>query len=348
MAVAETGPVREAHRFDVARLEAWLKSRVELAAPLAVEQMRGGVSNPTFLLRDARGEEWVLRKQPPGKLLPSAHAVDREFRAISALEPAGVPVPRAIAFCEDRDVIGTPFYVMERMRGRIFRANDLPDAPREERRAIYAAMADALAALHAVEPAKVGLADFGKTGDYYARQVKRWTEQWRASKQREIPAFDFLVGWLPANLPADGDEARVCHGDFRFDNLVFHPKEPRVIAILDWELATLGPPLADVAYSCFPWRLSEETVSGLAGKDLAALGLPDEGEYLARYLAKSGRASGPKPFHYAFAMFRMAAILEGVLARARAGNASTEAAESMGRLGERFAVRGREIAEGKG
>lgn len=345
---SETIPVRDAHRFDLAPLAALMREKLGSREPISIEQMRGGQSNPTFLLRDAAGNEWVLRKQPPGKLLPSAHAVDREYRVLAALHPAGIPVPKPVLFSDDRAIVGTPFYLMERMRGRIFRGNDLAELPREARRPVYEAMADTLARLHSVDPAAIGLGDFGKTGNYYARQTARWTEQWKASKQREIESLAHLVEWLPANLPADGDEARICHGDFRLDNLMFDAAEPKVIAIFDWELSTLGPPLADLAYNCIPFHLPDAAVSGLAGKDLAALGLPTEAEHVARYLAAAHRTDGPKPFHVAFAMFRLAVILEGVLARARAGNASSESAEAMGRLGERFAVRAWEIAQGKG
>lgn len=345
MSEKETVPVREAHRFDTLALERWLAGRIVLRAPLTVEQMRGGQSNPTFLLRDAAGADWVLRKQPPGALLPSAHAVDREYRVLAALHPAGVPVPKPVVFCEDRTVIGTPFYLMERMRGRVFRTNDLPGMTKTERSAIYDAMNETLANLHAVEPASIGLADFGKAGGYYARQISRWTQQWQASKQRDIPALEKLVAWFPSNLAAD-DEVRIAHGDFRLDNLMFAADSPRVIAILDWELATIGPPLADLAYNTIPWQMSEAAMSGLRGLDLAPLGIPSFGEYVARYRERSGRESGVTPFHLAFAMFRLAVILEGVLARARSGNASSASAEAMGALGQRFAERAWEIVEG--
>ena len=339
----ETIPVRTAHRFDEAALAAWLDARMGGAAPLAVEQMAGGQSNPTFLLR--RGaEELVLRKKPPGPLLPSAHAVDREFRVLSALHPLGIPVPRPLFFCEDAGVIGTPFYVMERMRGRVLRANDLPGMAPAERAAIYDAMNATLAQLHGVDVAAAGLADYGKPGDYYARQIDRWTRQWRASKIRELPALEKLVDWLPKNLPPDGDEVAVCHGDFRLENLMFDAHEPRVIAIFDWELSTLGPPLADLAYACIPWEMGDMPgLTGLRGLDLAALGIPTEAAFVARYLARTGRRDGVTPFHLAFSMFRLAAILEGVLARAKAGNAAAASAEAIGALGRDFADRAWEI-----
>lgn len=336
----ETIPVRDAHRFDEARLGEWLRAQ-SLGTLTRVTQFPGGQSNPTFLLETSEGER-VLRKQPPGKLLPSAHAVDREFRVLSALGKAGVPVPKTLAFCEDREITGTPFFVMERMRGRIFRRNDLPDVPAAERRAIYAGMAKTLAQLHAVDPVAVGLGDYGKTGNYYARQIATWTRQWEASKTRESPALASLVEWLPANLPGD-DEVRISHGDYRLENVMFHETEPRVIAIFDWELSTLGPPLADLGYNVLPWTLPPiAKLSGLAGLDLAALGIPSREEHVRSYSASAEL----KPFHVAFAAFRIAAILEGVLARAKLGNASAADAEALGSLGTVFAERGWAVARG--
>lgn len=340
----ETVPVRDAHRFDEARLGEWLRGK-GLGALEGVTQFPGGQSNPTFLLRTSDGER-VLRKQPPGKLLPSAHAVDREYRVLTALGGAGVPVPKTLAFCDAPDVIGTPFFVMERMRGRVFRRNDLPDVPKEERRAVYAAMAQTLAKLHAVDPAAVGLGDYGKPGGYYARQVATWTRQWQSSKTREIPALASLAVWLPANLATD-DEVRIAHGDFRVENLMFHETEPRVVAIFDWELSTLGPPMADLGYNVIPWELPPiPRLSGLVGLDLNALGLPTRDEHVGTYAAAtpSGKA-GLLAFHVAFAMFRLAAILEGVLARAKAGNASAADAKALGSLGALFAERGWTVAQ---
>lgn len=352
----ETIRVRDVHRFDEGKLGEWLRAR-SLGALTRVTQFPGGQSNPTFLLETSDGDR-VLRKQPPGKLLPSAHAVDREFRVLSALGKAGIPVPKALAFCDDREVIGTPFFVMERMRGRIFRRNDLPELAKEERRAIYAGMASALAALHAVDPVAVGLADYGKTGGYYARQIATWTRQWEASRTRDVPALASLVEWLPKNLPGD-DESRISHGDYRLENVMFHEREPRVIAIFDWELSTLGPPLADLGYNVMPWYLPPVAkLSGLVGVDLAAAGLPTRDEHVRGYslarrsaslasdssLAGQSPGAALKPFHVAFAMFRIAAILEGVLARAKAGNASAADAEAFGSLGTLFAERGWAVA----
>ncbi len=254
-ALPETIPVREAHRFDTARLQGLLAQR--LGARLAeIRQMRGGQSNPTFLVVTDQAE-YVLRKQPPGKLLPSAHAVDREFRVLSALAKTDVPVPRPVLFCDDREVIGTPFYLMERLKGRIFWSPALPGLAREVRRPIYLGMNDALARLHLVDWRVVGLAEFGRSGNYYMRQINRWTQQWQNSKTRENPSIDRLSEWLLQHIPP-GDETTICHGDFRLDNMIFHPNEPRVIGILDWELSTLGHPLADLAYNCICYNISPD------------------------------------------------------------------------------------------
>jgi aminoglycoside phosphotransferase (APT) family kinase protein len=337
----ETIPVREAHRFDTAALAGLLRERFN--ARLAdVRQMRGGQSNPTFLLVTDRGE-YVLRKQPPGKLLPSAHAVDREFHVISALAHTDVPVPRAILFCDDRAVIGTPFYLMERLKGRNFWSPALPELPREERRAIYMGMNDALARLHRVDWQAVGLADYGRPGNYYARQINRWSRQWQDSKTCENPSIDRLAEWLTQHIPP-GDETTICHGDFRLDNMIFDPVEPKVIGILDWELSTLGHPLADLAYNCICYNISPDQYKGLLGCDLDALGIPRQEEYVAAYCKRMDRNDGITSFHLAFALFRVAVILEGVLARARAGNAASSEAEQTGMRGRALADRGWDLA----
>jgi aminoglycoside phosphotransferase (APT) family kinase protein len=340
----ETIPVREAHRFPTERLAALVAAR--LGARLGdVRQMRGGQSNPTFLLVTDRGE-YILRKQPPGRLLPSAHAVDREYRVLTALAGTDVPVPRPLLFCDDRDVIGTPFYLMERLRGRIFWSPALPEVPREERRAIFMAMNDALARLHLVDWKAVGLAGFGKPGNYYARQIARWSKQWGQSKTRENPSIDCLAAWLPQHIPPS-DETAICHGDFRLDNIVFHPTEPRVIGILDWELSTLGHPLADLAYNCICYKTTPDMYKGLLGLDLEALGIPSQDEYVRAYCDRTGRGDGITPFHVAFSLFRLAVILEGVLARARAGNAASSEAAQVGSLGLALADRGWELVQQK-
>jgi aminoglycoside phosphotransferase (APT) family kinase protein len=339
---SETIPVREAHRFATDRLEAYLRDKGAIARLLDLRQMRGGQSNPTFLLRTDR-DELILRKQPPGELLPSAHAVDREFRVISALSRTDVPVPKPVLFCADRDVIGTPFYLMERVKGRIFWSPTLPEVPREERRAIYLGMNEALARLHLADWQALGLADYGKPGNYFARQIGRWTKQWRNSKTRENPSIDRLAEWLPEHIPP-GDETSICHGDFRLDNMIFHPTEPRVLAIIDWELGTLGHPLADLAYNCIPYVAPPEIYKGLMGLDLRELGIPDQDEYVRTYCRRTGRTDCLTPFHFAFSFFRLAVILEGVLARAKAGNASSADAEATGSRGIALADRGWELA----
>jgi aminoglycoside phosphotransferase (APT) family kinase protein len=340
----ETIPVREVHRFPTDRLEALLREKGVVRRLRDVRQMRGGQSNPTFLLVADVGP-LVLRKQPPGQLLPSAHAVDREYRVIEALSRTDVPVPTPILFCNDRSVIGTPFYVMDYIRGRIFWWPTLPELARHERRPIYLAMNEALARLHLADWQGLGLSDFGRPGNYFERQIARWTKQWQGSKTRENPSIDRLAEWLPKNIPP-GDDTAICHGDFRLDNMIFHPTEPRVIAILDWELSTLGHPLADLAYNCIAYVMTPDMYKGLAGLDLAALGIPDQDEYVRAYCDRTGRRDAITPFHLAFSLFRIAVILEGVLARAIAGNAASADAEATGSRGIALADRGWELARG--
>jgi aminoglycoside phosphotransferase (APT) family kinase protein len=344
-----TMPVTTAHRFDVPALERYLREHVEgFAGALAVEQFKGGQSNPTFLLAagDAR---YVMRRKPPGKLLPSAHAVDREYRVMKALAGTGVPVPRVRCLCEDDGVIGTTFYVMDFVPGRIFWDASLPGLSPAERGAIFDEMNRVLAALHLVDPAAVGLGDYGKPGNYFARQIDRWTKQYRASATEPIEAMDRLIEWLPRNVPA-GDEASVVHGDYRLDNMIFHPTEPRVLGVLDWELSTLGHPLADFSYHLMTWRVSPGEFRGLAGCDLAALGIPSEAEYVAAYCRRTGRGpigEGELRFCMAYNMFRLAGILQGVMARALQGNASSEKAIEAGRRARPVAEAGwRQVEEG--
>ncbi|MDB5510623.1 MAG: aminoglycoside phosphotransferase [Enterovirga sp.] len=340
--LSETIPVREAFRFDTTRLAALIGDRLGERL-VELRQMRGGQSNPTFLVITDRGE-YVLRKQPPGELLPSAHAVDREFRVIEALSKTDVPVPRAILFCPDREVIGTPFYLMERLRGRIFWSPALPELPREERRPIYEGMVDALARLHMADWEAIGLAGYGRPGNYFERQIGRWSKQWENSRTRDNPKIDLLAEWLPKHVPP-GDETAICHGDFRLDNMIFHPTEPRVIGILDWELSTLGHPMADLAYSCIAYNTPPALRNGLMGLDLAELGIPGQEEYLASYRDRTGRTDTVTPFHLAFSLFRLAVIIEGILARAKAGNASSSEAHSVGDRGIALAERGWELAQ---
>jgi len=331
--VPGTRPVAPQHEFDTVRLATWLAENVApLAGPLEVAQFKGGQSNPTYLLR-AGEQRYVLRRKPPGKLLPSAHAVDREFHVIRALAPTGVPVARALALCEDEAVIGTAFYVMEYVTGRVLWDPALPGMDRAERSAIHDEMNRVISALHTVDPEAVGLSGFGKTGEYIARQVARWSRQYQASETEKIEAMDKLIAWLPANIP-EGDETRIVHGDYRIDNVIFDRAEPRILAVIDWELSTLGHPLADFAYHCMAWRIPPGTFRGLAGLDFDALGIPDERSYVAAYCRRTGReeiADRDWEYYMAYNMFRIAAIAQGVMARALQGNASSAEALETGR-----------------
>lgn len=334
--------VARAAGFDAGRLDAFLRGAVPgLAGTMRLARIGGGQSNPTFFV-DYDTRALVMRKQPVGELLPSAHAVDREYRVMRALGPAGVPVPRVVLFHAERDVVGTPFYLMEKLEGRVFAAHSLPGLAPAERGAMYRSMADTLATLHRVDPAAVGLADYGRPGNYFARQVARWSRQWEASRTRENPALDRLIAWLPGHIP-EGDETVVCHGDFRIGNLMFDPVEPRVIAILDWELSTLGHPLADLGFNAMAWHTRPDEYGGLRGLDLDALGIPSLDDYVAHYLRAAGRQDGIAPFHVAFALFRFAVIFEGIAARAAAGNAASDDASEAGKLGPAFAKRAVEL-----
>ncbi|ALJ16336.1 phosphotransferase family protein [Sphingopyxis macrogoltabida] len=291
----------------------------------------GGQSNPTYLLA-AGPERYVLRKQPAGTLLPSAHAVDREYRIMAALAPTGVAVPRVRLFSDDRGIVGTPFYVMDFVNGRLFRDPLLGELESDERAAVHDAMNDMLARLHHVDPAAHGLGDYGKAGDYFARQIARWSRQYRESETQPIAAMDELIRRLPGLIPDDGRVA-IAHGDYRLENLLFHPDRPEVLAVLDWELSTLGHPLADLAYNCFCYHLPERAFHGLADRDLAGSGVPCEEEYVARYVARTGRPLDAPWGHYmAFALFRLAAILQGVLRRALDGQAASPDSLQRGAL----------------
>ena len=326
-----TMPVQDRHRFDEASLERYLAGRIPgLSAPLTVEQFKGGQSNPTFLLASG-GRRLVLRRKPPGELLPSAHAVDREFRIISALHGTDVPVARPFVLCEDTAVIGTAFYVMEFIQGRVLWDPSLPGSSPAQRAAIFDDLNRVIAALHSVDYVKVGLSDYGKPGNYLERQIARWTRQYRASETERIEAFENLIAWLPANIPP-GDETSIVHGDYRLDNVIFHPTEPRLLAVLDWELSTLGHPVVDFAYHCMSWRLTPQEFRGMAGFDFAALGIPSEAQYVEMYCRRTGRASIPHwDYYMAFNMFRLAAILQGIMGRVVAGTAASQHAIDSGR-----------------
>ena len=325
-----TMPVVERLRFDIGTLEGWMGAHVPgFQGPLAVEQFRGGQSNPTYLLAAPSGR-YVLRRKPPGKLLPSAHAVDREYRVITALGAVGFPVPRTYGLCVDEAVVGTAFFVMQYVEGRVFWDPTLPEFGRNERARVYDAMNAVIARLHTIDYAAIGLGDYGKPGNYVARQIDRWTKQYRASETERIEAMDRLIEWLPGNVPLD-DATSIVHGDYRLDNMIFHATEPRVLAVLDWELSTLGNPLGDFAYHAMAWRLPPAAFRGLGGADLAALGIPSEDEYRDAYCRRTGRAAIPNwDFYMAYNMFRLAAILQGIMGRVREGTAASLRAREAG------------------
>lgn len=325
-----TGPVREAHRFDEARLEAWMAEHVEgFTGSLQVRQFKGGQSNPTYWLAD-RERQYVLRKKPPGKLLQSAHMVDREYRVMHALRDTSVPTARMHALCEDDSVIGTPFFVMDYVRGRIFWNVQLPELDPAERRAVYDELIRVLAAIHRVDLEATGLSDYGRPDAYVARQVKRWTKQYIASQTQEIEPMNVLIEWLPANIPPD-EATSLVHGDYRLDNLIFHPSEPRALAVIDWELSTLGHPLCDLAYTCMLYDVMLPKIGGLAGVDFEATGIPREEAFVAKYCELVGRDGVPDLNYYkAFSLFRLAAIAQGVYKRSIDGNASSTEASLFG------------------
>ena len=322
-----------APKLDIEALEAWLSEHVAgFRGPLQIERFAGGQSNPTYRLSAPSGR-YVLRKKPEGALLPSAHAVDREYRVMTALRDTPVPVPRTFGYCADAAVIGTPFFVMDCVEGRIFWDPSLPELSRAERGALWDDVNRVVAALHRVDVAAAGLADYGRPGNYFERQIARWTRQYRASEMAPIEAMDRLIEWLPAHVPKS-DETTLVHGDLRLDNLIVHPSEPRVVAVLDWELSTLGHPLADLSYHVMTWRLTSGQFRGMAGQDLAALGIADEAAYVAAYCARAGRAPIDRAtweFAMAFSMFRLAAILQGIARRAEDGTAASSEAVEAGR-----------------
>ncbi|MGO9834803.1 MAG: phosphotransferase [Polyangiaceae bacterium] len=343
-----TMAVREAHRFDVGSLDRYLRAQVEgFGGTVDVAQFKGGQSNPTFLV-SAGGKRYVIRRKPPGTLLPSAHAVDREYRVITALAATDVPVPRTHVLCEDESIIGTPFYVMDYVEGRIFWEPTLPGLSPDDRACIYDAMNDVIARLHRVDPSAVGLSDYGKPGNYFARQIARWSKQYRASETKPIEAMHRLIEWLPQHVPA-GDETTIVHGDFRLDNMVFHPDRPEILALLDWELSTLGHPLADFSYNCMQWRLPTETGRGLAGADSASFGIPSEAEYVAAYCRRTGRQSiGNWDFCLAYNMFRLAAILQGIAGRVEQGTAASPHAVQTAAMARPIAEQGWMVAQRMG
>ena len=346
-------PVEDRHQFDVARLEDYLRGRLEgVRGPIAVEQFRGGQSNPTYRIT-AGGRQYALRRKPAGKLLPSAHAIEREFRVTHALHGAGFPVARPWLLCEDDSVIGTAFYVMDYVEGRVLWDQSLPGMAPAERAAIWDEMNRVIAQLHGIDIGATGLSDFGKPGAYIARQIERWSRQYRASETERIEAMDELITWLPGHIPP-GEETTIVHGDYRLDNLILHPREPRILAVLDWELSTLGHPLADFAYHCMSWHIPPGKFRGIGGLPLAELGIPLEPEYVEAYCRRTGRA-GINPadwdFYMAYNLFRIAAIVQGIRKRVVEGTAASAHAMEAGskapllaelgwRQAQRFAARG--------
>jgi aminoglycoside phosphotransferase (APT) family kinase protein len=325
-----TKPVEETHKFDEAALDAWMRANVVgYEGRLEVRQFKGGQSNPTYQLVTP-AKKFVLRRKPPGKLLPSAHAVDREYKVITALGTTEFPVARTYGLCMDDRVIGTIFYVMDMVEGRILWDGSLPDMTPVERRAVYDAEIKTLADLHNTDYAAIGLSDFGKPGNYFARQIDRWTKQYRASETQSVPSMDKLIDWLPTTLPQD-DQTTIVHGDYRLDNMSLHPTEPRVIAVLDWELSTLGNPLADFTYFLMSWVMPGAERGGLSTLDLPALGIPTVDEVVARYCQLTGRTEGlPElDWYFAYNMFRLGAICQGIAGRVRDGTASSAHAMAM-------------------
>ena len=330
---SELGEIRPAHRFDKRSLVDYLQGKLEgISEVMEILQFGYGQSNPTFLL-STNGREYVLRKKPPGKLLPSAHAVDREYRILKALEGTDVPVPKTYLLCEDEAMIGTAFYIMERVKGRIFRDPSAPElSDPKERAAIFDAMNDTLAKIHLADWEALGLADFGKSGNYMARQVDRWARQYEASKTQEIESMNNLIEWLPNRVP-DDKSSTIVHGDFRLENLIIHPTEPRVLGILDWELSTLGHPLADLAYNCMGYHIPAFGGNrvGYDQDKLGQLGIPAEDEYTAAYCRRTERQEIPNwEFFLAFSFFRLAGIVQGVYKRGLDGIASSDNAKTFG------------------
>ena len=330
---AGTMPVAERQRFDERSLERYLAAHLAgFRSPLSVEQFRGGQSNPTFLLTAGDGAQYVLRKKPAGALLPSAHAVDREYRLISALHGSSVPVARPLCLCSDPSVIGTMFYVMGYAAGRNFWDPTLPGMSVAGRAAIYDEVNRVLVALHTLDYAAAGLGDFGRPGNYFARQIARWSKQYRASETERIEAMEKLIAWLPANIPPH-EETTLVHGDYRLDNLIFHREEPRMLAVVDWELSTLGHPLADLSYHVMLWRVEGGEIRGLKGVDLVALGIPTEAQYVETYCRRSGRpAIEPRVWEFcmAYNMFRIASIRQGIMKRVLEGTAASRHARESG------------------
>lgn len=344
-----TKPVSERQKFDIGALQAYMREHVDgFSGELSVEQFKGGQSNPTFKLSSG-GQHYVLRTKPgpAAKLLSSAHAIDREFRVMDALNKAGFPAAKQYTLCTDESVIGREFYIMEFVDGRVLWDQALPGMTPAERAQYYDEMNRVIAQLHMVDYAAIGLESFGKPGNYFARQIDRWTKQYKASETEQIPAMDALIDWLPKNIPA-GDETSIVHGDYRLDNMIFHPTEPRILAILDWELSTLGHPLADFSYHCMSWHIPPGQFRGIGGLDHKALGIPSEAEYIDKYCERTGKTIRKEDFTFylAYNMFRMAGILQGIMKRYVDGTAASEQALKAGQAARPMAEMGWRYASG--
>jgi aminoglycoside phosphotransferase (APT) family kinase protein len=345
-----TRPVSERQKFDLGALREYMRQHVDgFSGDLSAEQFKGGQSNPTFKL-NAGGKSYVLRTKPgpAAKLLASAHAIDREFRVMDALNKAGFPAAKQYALCTDESVIGRAFYIMDFVDGRVLWDQSLPGMSNSERSAHYDEMNRVMSQLHTIDYAAIGLADYGKPGNYFARQIDRWTRQYKASETEQIEAMDKLIEWLPQNIPA-GDATSIVHGDYRLDNMIFHPTEPRVLAVLDWELSTLGHPLADFSYHCMSWHIAPGQFRGIAGLDHKSLGIPSEEEYIARYSERTGTPIRTEDwdFYLAYNMFRMAGILQGIMKRYVDGTAASEQALKSGQAARPMAETGWRYAMGK-
>ena len=337
-----TRPVEDRHRFDELRLDGWMREHVDgYAGPLTVLQFKGGQSNPTYRL-DTPARSYVMRRKPFGKLLPSAHAVDREFRVIAALGKQGFPVAKAYALCTDDTVIGAAFYIMSMEEGRVFWDPTLPSQTRDARRKIFTGKIETLAKLHQYDPEKIGLGDFGRPGNYFARQVDRWTKQYRASETRHIPEVEKLIEWLPRTVP-EQKRISIVHGDYRLDNMIFHSTEPRVQAVLDWELSTLGDPMADFTYLLMQW-----TMPGLANADLAALNIPTMDEAAAIYCSVTGETVPDLNWYFSYNLFRLAGITQGIAGRIRDGTAASAKAMESAKRTEPLAKASWEYAQKAG
>ena len=345
-----TKPVAERQKVDLGALSDYMHKHVDgFTGDLHIEQFKGGQSNPTFMLT-AGAQRYVLRTKPApaAKLLPSAHAIEREYRVMDALSKAGFPAARQYALCEDEEVIGRAFYIMEFMDGRVLWDQSMPDMSNAERAEHYDEMNRVIAQLHTIDYKAIGLETYGKPGNYFGRQIDRWTRQYKASETEHIPAMEHLIEWLPQHIPA-GEQTTIVHGDYRLDNMIFHPTEPRILAVLDWELSTLGHPLADFSYHCMSWHIVPGLFRGIAGLDLKSLGIPTEEDYLAKYSERTGIAINKEDFRFylAYNMFRMAGILQGIMKRYQDGTAASEQALKNGQAERPMAEMGWEFASGK-